>query len=129
MVLSLVQFVEHFKPRPETVVQVRIPSLEHCRCPISDNNLRVGGLASSVTKYTITLFHPFTQGGGADLPPPRANAYIRKNHWVEILIILGYFQMYIRYFSNHFYGQKTFRWSETPYFHKGCPYEWCQSCL
>ena len=34
------------------------------------------------------------------------------------------------------HGQTTFRlvggslsWSETPYFHKGGPYEWCQSCL
>ena len=80
MVLSLVQFVEHFKPRPETVVQVRIPSLEHCRCPISDNNLRVGGLASSVTKYTITLFHP--QGGGQICPrPPQTRIPVKINGW------------------------------------------------
>ena len=43
-------------------------------------------LALSFLGHRLTLF----TRGGADLPQPRANAYIRKNQWVEILMIFGY---------------------------------------
>ena len=36
------------------------------------------------------IFNPILPGGGADLPPPRTNAYTPKNQWVEILIIFAY---------------------------------------
>ena len=87
----------------------------------------------------LTLLDP--EGGGRSAPS-RANVITHKNQWVEILIIFCIFlSSCICIFLMHvadttFLVKKTFcfvggssSWSETPYFHKRDPYEWCQSCL